>query len=168
MIARAEAAQAWLENVTYQMCNMVRPTFVSFRLLYAYPQLRTVIQGAEQAPRWPDRFLEDVLHAVRAGHRARRCADLWWTWYHQDGYGPHHRDVPPYYSIRLATRWRGRCSGGPWCAPGNAPDAEEREVVGLGFRFGRCTYLSTYLSIVYYLQHTISTRDRICKPKHIQ
>ena len=24
MIARAEAVQSWLENVTYQMCNMVR------------------------------------------------------------------------------------------------------------------------------------------------
>jgi alkylation response protein AidB-like acyl-CoA dehydrogenase len=27
MIARAEAVQAWLENVTYQMCNMVRKRF---------------------------------------------------------------------------------------------------------------------------------------------
>jgi alkylation response protein AidB-like acyl-CoA dehydrogenase len=27
MIARAEAVQAWLENVTYQMCNMVRKIF---------------------------------------------------------------------------------------------------------------------------------------------
>jgi alkylation response protein AidB-like acyl-CoA dehydrogenase len=26
MIARAESIQAWLENVTYQMCNMVRLT----------------------------------------------------------------------------------------------------------------------------------------------
>jgi len=25
MISRAEAIQAWLENITYQMCNMVRP-----------------------------------------------------------------------------------------------------------------------------------------------
>lgn len=24
MISRAEAIQAWLENITYQMCNMVR------------------------------------------------------------------------------------------------------------------------------------------------
>lgn len=26
MISRAEAIQAWLENITYQMCNMVRAT----------------------------------------------------------------------------------------------------------------------------------------------
>ena len=26
MIAKVEAQQAWLENITYQMCNMVGPT----------------------------------------------------------------------------------------------------------------------------------------------
>ena len=28
MISKIEAIQAWLENVTYQMCNMVRPLFL--------------------------------------------------------------------------------------------------------------------------------------------
>ena len=41
MIARAEAVQAWLENVTYQMCNMVRKVspailfYVNDKLLYS-------------------------------------------------------------------------------------------------------------------------------------
>lgn len=38
MIARAEAVQAWLENVTYQMCNMVRKR-CHLPLLYANDKL---------------------------------------------------------------------------------------------------------------------------------
>ena len=30
MIARTEAVQAWLENITYQMCNMVRNNLTSY------------------------------------------------------------------------------------------------------------------------------------------
>ncbi len=33
VIAHAEAIQAWLENVTYQMCNMVSKTFTSYSSL---------------------------------------------------------------------------------------------------------------------------------------
>lgn len=29
MISKVEAQQAWLENVTYQMCNMVSPSWVA-------------------------------------------------------------------------------------------------------------------------------------------
>jgi hypothetical protein len=38
MISRAEACQAWLENVTYQMCNMVRvlPFATGYLLVYFY------------------------------------------------------------------------------------------------------------------------------------
>ena len=34
MIARAEGLQAWLENVTYQMCNMVSMFIVSLLTVY--------------------------------------------------------------------------------------------------------------------------------------
>jgi hypothetical protein len=92
MIARAEAVQAWLENITYQMCNMVRKRFhlpsYSTRMTNFYIP---VVQGPSYQPCRPDRFPEDVQHTVRAGYGKGCGADLWGARHHADGNGPLHR-----------------------------------------------------------------------------
>jgi alkylation response protein AidB-like acyl-CoA dehydrogenase len=92
MIARAEAVQAWLENVTYQMCNMVRKIFhlpsYSTRMTNFYIP---VVQGPSYQPCRTDRFPEDVQHTVRAGYGKGCGADLWGARHHADGNGPLHR-----------------------------------------------------------------------------
>jgi alkylation response protein AidB-like acyl-CoA dehydrogenase len=92
MIARAEAVQAWLENVTYQMCNMVRrsfhlPPYSTRMTIYYIP----VVRGPSYQPCRPDRFLEDVQHTVRAGYGKGCGADLWGARHHADGNGPVHQ-----------------------------------------------------------------------------
>jgi alkylation response protein AidB-like acyl-CoA dehydrogenase len=57
MIARAEAVQAWLENVTYQMCNMVRRTLSLAILLYANDKLLYSSRTRTKLPTLPARSL---------------------------------------------------------------------------------------------------------------
>ena len=52
MISRAEAIQAWLENITYQMCNMVlifrcnmKETNTQARILQSYKQQASKLAG---------------------------------------------------------------------------------------------------------------------------
>jgi hypothetical protein len=59
MIAKVEAQQAWLENITYQMCNMVslvpdiHPTTDETDDI--------VVQGAVQELGWTDCFPQDAI-----------------------------------------------------------------------------------------------------------
>lgn len=49
MIARTESVQSWLENITYQMCHMVRtssPLSFSCRILTRYLDIQTTIPEA--------------------------------------------------------------------------------------------------------------------------
>ena len=92
MISRAEASQTWLENITYQMCNMVsplNPPFLAFASLcpdwFTCPP--TVVQGAGDEAGWADRVPQVVQHAVRAGDRQGRGAALRRPRHHADGHG---------------------------------------------------------------------------------
>lgn len=81
MIAKVEAQQAWLENVTYQMCNMVSPpSQTQVRQLTSDADLQRTVKK----PRWPDRFPQDAVYQIR-GRDCRRCRQhLWWSWSDQD------------------------------------------------------------------------------------
>ena len=89
MIARVESQQAWLENITYQMNNMVRPPLPNCDALPADALLTVVLQGASQFTRGSNRSAEDDRDTRRAGHSPRRRANIRWPWYHQDWYGPY-------------------------------------------------------------------------------
>jgi alkylation response protein AidB-like acyl-CoA dehydrogenase len=67
MIARAEAVQSWLENVTYQMCNMVRRSFTTHMGRSSWSRSHewrfiSVVQGAGNETRGPDRVSENVQY----------------------------------------------------------------------------------------------------------
>jgi alkylation response protein AidB-like acyl-CoA dehydrogenase len=87
MIARIESVQSWLENITHQMNNMVRP-FPGMSC--PCTQHGVVVQGASQATRWPNRPAQDVCDPDGTGHSTGRCPDLRWTWYHSDRHGALH------------------------------------------------------------------------------
>jgi alkylation response protein AidB-like acyl-CoA dehydrogenase len=57
MIARAEAVQAWLENVTYQMCNMVRKRLSPAIRIYANDKLLYSSRTRNKRPTSPARSL---------------------------------------------------------------------------------------------------------------
>jgi alkylation response protein AidB-like acyl-CoA dehydrogenase len=57
MIARAEAVQAWLENVTYQMCNMVRKGLSPAIRIYANDKLLYSSRTRNKRPTSPARSL---------------------------------------------------------------------------------------------------------------
>ena len=61
MIAKVEATQAWLEQVTYQMCNMVS----SSAHCYSRRALISVLQGTVAQPCWSDCVPQDAVHALR-------------------------------------------------------------------------------------------------------
>jgi hypothetical protein len=66
MIAKCEAQQAWLENVTYQMCNMVS----TFQIEKTGGKcLSTVIQGTIKELGWTNRFPQDAINTIRRRYR---------------------------------------------------------------------------------------------------
>ena len=91
MIARVESVQSWLENITHQMNNMVRPTLqLEYRRVFVEGR-NTVVQGASETPCWPNCPAENVRYSDRARNCARCCTDFRWTWNYPDGDGTLHR-----------------------------------------------------------------------------
>jgi hypothetical protein len=56
MIARAEAMQAWLENVTYQMHNMVRKSLTSHQSMSSGWRVLMLQSYEEQVTNFASRF----------------------------------------------------------------------------------------------------------------
>lgn len=104
MIARAEAVQSWLENVTYQMCNMVRKSLTVLAVqVYRMTTIYVlVVQRAVDQPCGTDRVPENVQYAVRAGYRKRCGATLWGARHHADGNGPFYRTCKLSHDFRSA------------------------------------------------------------------
>ena len=84
MISRAEAIQAWLENITYQMCNMVRspsiPRRVNWRVYFHGGSV--VVQTTGQQTCRSNRLAEVLLDEVRSANRSGCRPDFRWTWYY--------------------------------------------------------------------------------------
>ena len=96
MISRAEAVQSWLENVTYQMCNMVRRSFTTHMSRSSWSRSHewrfiSVVQGAGNETRGPDRVSENVQYSMRAGYGEGCGAALWWAGYNADRNGTFRR-----------------------------------------------------------------------------
>jgi alkylation response protein AidB-like acyl-CoA dehydrogenase len=105
MIARAEAVQSWLENITYQMCNMVRKSLT--RLGGGYGNhlciYVSVVQRAVDQPCGTDRFPENVQYTMRAGYCKGCGATLWGARHHADGNGPFYRTCELSHDFGSAT-----------------------------------------------------------------
>lgn len=98
MISRAESVQNWLENVTYQMCNMVDP--LSSKVLYSVTEAHsTVIQTASKQTRRSDCVFEELLDIVCTRYCSRRGTNIWWSWHHPEWNGQVYRALSPYYCI---------------------------------------------------------------------
>lgn len=110
MIARVEATQNWLENVTFQMCKM------SYReqSKYLAGQIgflkmfctRTAQETAADATQiFGGRAISEFI--LRWWGMKGRCADiLYFLSCSQDGYGEEHRALSPHHRFRCSTRRR--------------------------------------------------------------
>lgn len=101
MIARVESAQAWLENVTYQMTKMVSVLSYLARQNWLLT-LFSVLQGAIEQARRASRIPEDVRNPDSTGDSTRRRADLRWSRYHPIWDGQVYRAL---YVLSCLTDW---------------------------------------------------------------
>ena len=77
MIAKVEAQQAWLENITYQMCNMVSRS--SGCIVTSSFADRVDIQGTIQEPSWTDCVPQDAVDSFRRRDRRRGRQHFRWS-----------------------------------------------------------------------------------------
>ena len=155
MIQRAEAIQAWLENVTYQMCNMaykeqaeklagyVLLRHLIFRLLRSLllssSQIAFLKSFSTQAARQTAQDAVQIFGGrgiTQTGmgrfieHVRRYLYFLYSSLVpssRSDTLPP--RIVSPHGSVRRVIGWCRRCPCRPRCTAGNALDAERCEVV---------------------------------------